>query len=389
MSQGPRTFRDPFLSLYQSMMSDIAKANSPGASLEAVNDEDAPKPDEVAAAELVAARSAVAEMRAAGVEPKLDQTALEDMSVPENIQVCAALAKDLLVAKIFGNQARAKEIEQEFLPGSKCDPKWITTINEYVKYFGPTGNLREIPYIKPSTVGPKVIKIKASARIGLVGDWGTGAAPAKRVLAQLGAQNPDVVIHLGDIYYSGTEEECRTNFVDVVDNVLERATKDIAVYTLAGNHDMYCGGIGFYAMLKGLNKPAMAQPASFFCLRAQDNSWQLLAMDTGKHDFSPVAVTHAETLHRRRRARLARGARSRIPRQDNLAIASPAVFRIFANRKGAAERSLPLLQSALEGGLRTAASDGQKDPCVVLGSRAQPMHLQAVSRPRVRPLPRP
>ena len=23
--------------------------------------------------------------------------------------------------------------------------------------------------------------------------------------------------------------------------------------------------------------------------------WQLLAMDTGKHDFSPVAVTHAET----------------------------------------------------------------------------------------------
>ena len=78
MSQGPRTFRDPFLSLYQSMMSDIAKANSPGASLEAINDEDAPKPDEVAAAELVAARSALAEMKAAGVEPKLDQTALED-----------------------------------------------------------------------------------------------------------------------------------------------------------------------------------------------------------------------------------------------------------------------------------------------------------------------
>ncbi len=295
MSQGPRTFRDPFLSLYQSMMSDIAKANSPGASLEAINDEDAPKPDEVAAAELVAARSALAEMKAAGVEPKLDQTALEDMSVPENIQVCAALAKDLLVAKISGNQARAKEIEEEFLPGSKCDPKWITTINEYVKYFGPAGRLREIPYVRPGAVGSKVIAIKANAKIGLIGDWGTGAAPAKRVLAQLGAQKPDVVIHLGDIYYSGTEEECRTNFETVVDNVLERASKDIAVYTLAGNHDMYCGGIGYYAMLKRLNKPAMAQPASFFCLRAEDNSWQLLAMDTGKHDFSPVAVTHAET----------------------------------------------------------------------------------------------
>src|SRR5262245_16408732 len=295
MSQGPRTFRDPFLSVYQSMMSDIARASSPGAALEAADDEDAPKPNELAAAELVAARTAAAEMQAAGVEPKLDQSALEDMSIPENIQVCAALAKDLLAAKIFGDQDKARAIEQEFLPGSKCDPKWVTTINEYVKYFGPTGKLREIPYVKPSAVGPKVITIKSNARIGLVGDWGTGAAPAKRVLAQLGAQNPDVVVHLGDIYYSGTEDECRTNFEAVVNEVLNRASKDIAVYTLAGNHDMYCGGIGFYALLKRLNKPAMAQLASFFCLRAEDNSWQLLAMDTGKHDFSPVSVTHAET----------------------------------------------------------------------------------------------
>ena len=296
MSQGPRTFRDPFLSVYQSMMSDIAKANSPGAALEAAGDEDAPKPDEVAAAELVAARVAVAEMKAAGVEPQLDQTALEDMSIPENIQICAALAKDLLAAKIFGNQARAKEIEQEFLPGSKCDPKWVTTINEYVKYFGPNGKMGEIPYIKPSVVGSTVITIKSNARIGLIGDWGTGAAPAKRVLAQMGEQNPDVVVHLGDIYYSGTEEECRTNFEAVVDGVLSRPSRNIAVYTLSGNHDMYCGGIGFYALLKRLNKPPMTQPASFFCLRAQDNSWQLLAMDTGKHDFSPVGVTHAETF---------------------------------------------------------------------------------------------
>ena len=296
MSQGPRTFRDPFLSVYQSMMSDIAKANSPGASLESVTDEDAPKPDEVAAGELVAARTADAEMRKVGVEPQIDQSALEDMSVPENIQVCAALAKDLLVAKIFGDKARAKEIEEEFLPGSKCDPKWVATINEYVQYFGPNGKLREIPYIKPSAVGPKIIKIKANAKIGLVGDWGTGAAPAKRVLAQLAEQKPDVVVHLGDIYYSGTEDECRTNFEAVVNSVLDRASNDISVYTLAGNHDMYCGGIGFYSMLKRLNKPAMEQPASFFCLRADDDSWQLLGIDTGKHDFSPIAVTHAETF---------------------------------------------------------------------------------------------
>ena len=67
-------------------------------------------------------------------------------------------------------------------------------------------------------MGPKVITIKANARIGLIGDWGTGAVPAKRILRQLKAQNPDVLIHLGDIYYSGTEEECRINFESIVNS---------------------------------------------------------------------------------------------------------------------------------------------------------------------------
>jgi hypothetical protein len=58
---------------------------------------------------------------------------------------------------------------------------------------------------------------------------------------------------------------------------------------------MYSGGAGYYSLLRRLNKPPMVQPASFFCLRAEDNSWQLLAMDTGKHDFNPVSVWHAET----------------------------------------------------------------------------------------------
>jgi hypothetical protein len=59
---------------------------------------------------------------------------------------------------------------------------------------------------------------------------------------------------------------------------------------------MYCGGVGYYALIRRLNKPPMVQPASFFCLRAEDASWQLLAMDTGKHDFSPISVAHVETF---------------------------------------------------------------------------------------------
>lgn len=297
MDQGPRTFRDPFLSIYQSMAADVARQGA--TSLEdgsSMLESTADKTDEVAAAEVAAARFAAERKQGAGIGAGTDEVAtLEEMSIPENAKVCAALALRLMWAKLKGDTATAAKIENEQLPESKCDPRWANTVKEYIKYFGLDGQARTIPYIKPSDVGAKVITIKPNARIGLIGDWGTGATPAKRVLRQLKSQDPDVVIHLGDIYYSATEKECQINFENIVDTVLDRANKQISVYTLAGNHDMYSGGVGYYGLIKRLNKAPMTQPASFFCLRSQDNSWQLLAMDTGQFDFNPITVTHALT----------------------------------------------------------------------------------------------
>ena len=295
MDQGPKTFRDQFLSIYQSMAADVARqiATNSGAQSEAL-ESTADKSVEVAAAEAAAARFAAA--RKQGLDATLDETeTLEEMSLPTNAKVCASLALRLMWAKLSGDAATVTKIETEELPGSKCDAKWRFTVEEYLKYFGVSGQAQKIPYIEPSSTGPKVITIKAKARIGLIGDWGTGAFPAKRVLRLLKAQNPDVVIHLGDIYYSGTDDECGINFESIVNSVLDRQNSQIPVYTLAGNHDMYSGGGGYYALIKRLNKAPLAQQASFFCLRAEDNSWQLLAMDTGQFDFNPIAVNHTQT----------------------------------------------------------------------------------------------
>jgi hypothetical protein len=67
------------------------------------------------------------------------------------------------------------------------------------------------------------------------------------------------------------------------------------VFTLAGNHDMYCGGVGYYDLIKTINKAPFEQRASFFCLRTSDERWQFLGIDTGLHDYSPMSVSDAVT----------------------------------------------------------------------------------------------
>jgi hypothetical protein len=115
--------------------------------------------------------------------------------------------------------------------------------------------------------------------VALIADWGTGATPAISVMKQ-------VIIHLGDVYYSGTPKEYQKNFLDPIDAAFDGERPP--VYILSGNHDMYCGGIGFYSALGELNAEPYKQNASFFCLRTRQPEWQLLAMDTGLNDFKPL-----------------------------------------------------------------------------------------------------
>src|SRR4051812_13910379 len=116
---------------------------------------------------------------------------------------------------------------------------------------------------------------------------------AKALLKELIARHkPDVIIHLGDIYYSGTPEECYLNFSKIFDEVFSErlgAGNRIPVYTIPGNHDYYAFGYGYYEMVTALNAydKDTVQPASYFSLQTEDGYWQLLGMDTGFYDANP------------------------------------------------------------------------------------------------------
>jgi hypothetical protein len=303
LAEGPLTFRDHFVSLYQSAVADIAGkiAAENKSGIESLSQDSAS--DLILAAQSVALMQTGAKVSSqAGVGVPGRESVLEKMSVVDHATTCASLGWQLMQAKVFGDTVSAQRLEGELDTGS-CDPRWAQTMTEYVKYFGVNGTREHPKYVTPAEAGGKVVTIKSGAKVALIGDWGTGAEPAKRVLQQVRQQNPDILVHLGDIYFSGTDEECMVNFEAVVNSVFDRTKTKLPVYTLSGNHDMYCGGVGYYALIKRLNKGlngptgnSMVQPASFFCLRAEDASWQILAMDTGRNDYSPFSIADALTF---------------------------------------------------------------------------------------------
>lgn len=131
--------------------------------------------------------------------------------------------------------------------------------------------------------------IPRAARVAIIGDWGTGLPDAEALLRELLATiRPDVLIHLGDVYYSGTPLEAQHNFVRRVSQSQQAAAaRNLRTYTIPGNHDYYAGGAGFYQTIDGLNSDQTRQAASYFCLRTEDGALQFLGMDTGYNDRDP------------------------------------------------------------------------------------------------------
>jgi hypothetical protein len=122
---------------------------------------------------------------------------------------------------------------------------------------------------------PEVARIPNTTRVALFGDWGSGlyGAPeiAKMIVAT--ADRYQVVLHLGDTYYSGTESEVKERLLHGwprVEGAINR--------TLNGNHEMYSGGKAYF----NLALPAFEQKASYFAF--ENDKWLLVGVDTAYSD---------------------------------------------------------------------------------------------------------
>jgi Calcineurin-like phosphoesterase len=157
------------------------------------------------------------------------------------------------------------------------DPGWLTSgFAMGVRFF--RGRAKWVE--KPPTV-----PIADKAKIVLVGDWGSGLRRAKNVsdrIREVLAEDERVqrhVVHLGDVYYSGSKREYERNFLNLWP---VHDGEDVGSYSLCGNHDMYYGGHAYYGTCLADPRFARQGGCSYFAL--ENEHWKLLGLDTGHED---------------------------------------------------------------------------------------------------------
>lgn len=267
-----------------------------------------------------------------------------DVSKLDLLSSCAQMYLGLAAAKVMGDDERAAELESE-LAFSTCDPLWAKVLFEFER-----GD-KTIPYRHYDSIDDFVLPLEPtivpktadSLKIAFVSDWATGTDLAKNVMRRMGEQKPDVVIHLGDVYYSGTKDEMNDHFLTIVREHLPAETQ---VFNLAGNHDLYAGGEGYYWLLDELG-----QPASYFCLR--NDNWQILAIGAPPESDSPLSsqykvppIDPKEAEWHRHKIETAEGRKTIMLSHYQLFTASGNIARTKANEPMAVN---PVLHHAFDG----------------------------------------
>ncbi len=130
----------------------------------------------------------------------------------------------------------------------------------------------------PFMADPQTIQIPDTVTIGIAGDWGTGdwrtaanPAPSTDVKNHMAFLQPDLTVHLGDVYYAGTGDQEQHLLV----NIWPAGPK--GSFSLNSNHEMYSGAKPYFQAIA--NGPfAQQHGCSYFAL--ENKNWVIVGLDS-------------------------------------------------------------------------------------------------------------
>jgi Calcineurin-like phosphoesterase len=188
-------------------------------------------------------------------------------SVPQTAMAIAGLPSAGKLAEAIG----VREI-LGFGPYEALDHQWVESVLNYYK----TGRKR-VPFPTHRAAGIDPVRNLAGdseIRIAIAGDSGADSritAPAA-IAKLIDNKRPHYTIHLGDVYYSGLANTEESNFLSIWPAGSE------GTYTLNSNHEMYCGGDGYFNVLLANPRFAAQQRLSYFVLT--NDVWLIIGLDT-------------------------------------------------------------------------------------------------------------
>jgi hypothetical protein len=141
--------------------------------------------------------------------------------------------------------------------------------------------LQRHPIVPPAD--DKIGSFADAGRMAVMGDWGTnlyGAPVSAATIARIGGY--ELLLHLGDVYYSGTPAEVKERFLKPWPIGAGKVSR-----ALNGNHEMYSGGFAYYEDIL----PHFKQPSSYFAI--QNTHWLLVGLDTAQTDHALDTVQTA------------------------------------------------------------------------------------------------
>jgi hypothetical protein len=134
---------------------------------------------------------------------------------------------------------------------------------------------------------PVAIEIADTVTIALLGDWGGDNAAARDVATSAGKMLSagDIMVHLGDVYYAGTNESGllesdyqQTNFLNPWPWSGTRGKS----FALNSNHDMYAHGTGYFDT--ALTSPLFASQNRCSYFAVYNDRFRIVGLDTAYFD---------------------------------------------------------------------------------------------------------
>jgi Calcineurin-like phosphoesterase len=194
----------------------------------------------------------------------------EVLSAPTSA-IASQLQSFLAERAVVEEKAKVRE-----LPGGAEEAKFDS--NDWLgwakSFFSWVGGLKDAEW-QSAPLDPE--PMSDTARVALLADWGTGlyGAPECAKCISASAKPFTHVIHLGDVYYSGTSREIDGRFIAFWPKV--GGARSLACNA---NHEMYSGGHGYF----GKTLPTFGQKASYFA--CENEHWVLVGLDTAYKDHS-------------------------------------------------------------------------------------------------------